>query len=98
MIYVFRDGCMVPKGAPRPRPIPDFPTPIIGRPMQPYESPISGVAINSWRERDAEMKEHNCYDHRDMSESHVYPRSVARSGEDNGGSEQQLDFKWGDTA
>lgn len=67
-IWVFENGTMVIKGSDR-TPTParsDFPTPMLSR-MEPYESPITdGKMINSWSEREREMRDNNAYDPRDV--------------------------------
>lgn len=50
-----------------------FPTPRVGR-MESYQSPIDGKEITSWRQRDREMTEHDCFDPRDFNPGHVYRR------------------------
>ncbi len=73
-IYVFRDGKLVEKHKnPSPNFCTFFPAPVVSR-MQPFESPVTGKEITSWRERDADMKAVNAYDPRDMPKGHVYSR------------------------
>ncbi|RWP05094.1 hypothetical protein [Mesorhizobium sp.] len=73
-VYVLRDGKLVEKAsiavADR-RSI--FPTPMISR-LEPYESPVTGEEITSWRQRDADMAAAGAYDPRDLSPDHVYAR------------------------
>ena len=68
-VWVFENGTMVVKGSDRQSVTParsDFPLPMVSH-MEPYESPIEeGKTISSWRQRDAEMREHDCYDPRDV--------------------------------
>jgi hypothetical protein len=71
MIYVLRDGKLVPKGSVREarataRTRADFPTPNLSH-LEPYASPIDGREISSWAQRDAEMAANNAYDPRDVS-------------------------------
>ena len=43
--------------------------------MEPFESPVTGKEISSWRERDADMRAAgDCYDPRDLPRDHVYRR------------------------
>jgi hypothetical protein len=71
MIYVLREGVLVPKGSVREAQATqssraDFPTPRLSR-LEPYASPIDGHEVTSWGERDREMKANNAYDPRDVS-------------------------------
>jgi hypothetical protein len=66
--FVIRDGELVEKAsfaaalADR-RSI--FPAPMLSR-MTPFESPVTGKEISSWRERDADMKAAGAVDVRDL--------------------------------
>lgn len=74
IVYVRRNGRLVDKATiPRDAVPLSFPTPRISR-MEPFESPVTGKTITSWGERDREMREHDCYDPRDMPPGHVYRR------------------------
>jgi len=80
MIYVLRDGLLVPKGSVREdqataRTRADFPTPRLSR-LEPYQSPIDGHEVTSWAARDKELKDNNAYDPRDFSGT--YPKSLGR--------------------
>jgi len=82
-IWVYRGGVMVMKGLERSGLTPvrsGFPTPMISR-IEAYESPIDGKEITSWGQRNAEMREHDTYDPRDMPEGHVYEKSKGRRHE-----------------
>lgn len=74
-VYVFRDGKYVDKATLyRHEPVnTGFPTPRISR-MEPFESPITGQEVSSWRQRDREMQANDCYDPRDLSPDHTYSR------------------------
>jgi len=92
MIYVFRDGFLVPKGSARDVRLPakraDFPTPMLSY-LEPYASPIDGREVTSWAQRDAEMAANNAYDPRDVSRKpDVRPKPKFASG--------QLDLPFGD--
>lgn len=94
MIYVMRGGRLVPKAIAKPRKVAknaNFPTPRISR-MEPYESPITGKEISSWGERDREMRDHDCYDPRDMSPNHVYQRGRDVPYEEV--PDERSDFEW----
>ena len=70
MIYVVRNGVVVPKSSVREPPPPrgDFPTPRLSR-MEPYESPIDGKEVTSWAQRDRELRDNDCYDPRDQKKT-----------------------------
>lgn len=74
-VYVRRNGKLVDKATLKYRaPDPDaFPTPRVSR-FESFESPITGEDITSWRQRDREMAEHDCYDPRDLPADYVYRR------------------------
>lgn len=73
-VYVYRDGQMVERVRRRQKgEVLLFPTPMISH-MEPFESPVSGVEITSWGQRDREMLAHNCFDPRDLSADFVYRR------------------------
>jgi len=70
MIYVLRDGKLVPKGSVRGSLATnraDFPTPRLSK-LEPYASPIDGHEVTSWGERDRELQANNAYDPRDFNE------------------------------
>ena len=69
MIYVLRDGELVPKGSARSARASaraDFPTPNLSY-LAPYASPIDGREISSWAQRDADMAANDAYDPRDVT-------------------------------
>ena len=69
--YVFRDGVLVPKGSDRGAHSPtrsDLPAPMLSR-LTPFESPVTGKEITSWRERDADMAAAGAVDRRDHVEA-----------------------------
>ena len=71
MIYLLRDGVLVPKGSVRDARASsvraDFPTPRLSK-LEPYASPIDGHEVTSWGERDRELQANNAYDPRDFNE------------------------------
>jgi hypothetical protein len=73
--YVRRNGKLVDVATLPRRPVDPtaFPTPRISR-FDSFESPITGADITSWRQRDREMQEHDCYDPRDLPADHTYRR------------------------
>jgi hypothetical protein len=76
-VYVRRNGKLVNKASLQKPPTDMrenmFPTPMISR-FESFESPVTGKDVTSWRQRDQEMREHDCYDPRDLSPDHVYRR------------------------
>ena len=74
-IYVVRGGKLVDKASLKSQLAMKFayPCPAVSR-MEPFESPITGKEISSWGERDREMREHDCFDPRDLAPGHVYRR------------------------
>jgi hypothetical protein len=75
MIYVYRDGKYVDKATVQPRAVErsGFPTPRVSR-LDPFESPVTGKEISTWRERDADMKAVDAVDLRDYPKDHVFKR------------------------
>jgi hypothetical protein len=64
VIYVLRDGKLVPKSqAPESRRY--FPAPRVSR-FETIESPVTGKSVSSWRERDKDMNAANAVDPRDI--------------------------------
>lgn len=91
-VYVYRDGKLVEKGerlktAPRLdregrvighsllEPLP-LCAPYVSR-MEPFESPVTGAEITSWRQRDAEMRAVDAVDPRDFPRDHALRRGRA---------------------
>ena len=68
-VFVFRNGLVVPKGSAlggQARPAQsDLPAPMLSR-MEPFESPVTGKEISSWRERDRDMAAADAVDPRDL--------------------------------
>lgn len=88
-VWVFHQGKVVIKGSVRRESVAraDFPTPQISR-LEPYESPIDGKEISSWRQRDQELKANDAYDPRDLPRDHVYTKSKGRKVRANGGNKR----------
>ncbi|MER8619175.1 hypothetical protein NKG99_20445 [Mesorhizobium sp. M1409] len=78
-VWVMRDGQLVDKAS-VPAARADFrsifPAPRISR-MEPFESPVTGKEVTSWRQRDAEMRAVDAFDPRDLPRDHVYSRGRA---------------------
>jgi len=69
MIYVYRDGIVVPKPiAPRREAAgaSAFPTPLLSPRFETMASPVTGEAITSWRDRDRDMQAAGAVDRRDL--------------------------------
>ena len=71
-VWIIREGRLVEKGSLQEahddkRSI--FPTPMVSR-MEPFESPVTGKEISSWRERDRDMKAADAVDTRDLPKDH----------------------------
>ena len=67
-VYVFRGGVLVPKGSDRAEALltrSDLPAPMLSR-LTPFESPVTGKEITSWRERDRDMAAAGAVDPRDL--------------------------------
>ncbi len=69
-IFVLRNGVLVPKGSDRaaahnPTARSDLPAPMLSR-MEPFQSPVTGKEISSWRERDRDMTAAGAVDPRDL--------------------------------
>jgi len=98
-VYVIRNGRLVVKTkSQRKHDGISFPTPMLSR-LEPYESPITGKEISSWRERDAEMAANDCYDPRDLPRDHSHARGRNKAVKDRAdGRERQSDdtFQWRD--
>jgi len=72
-VWVIRDGELIDKRLSRMKQErSSFPTPMLSKPLEPYQSPIDGKEITSWAVRDQDLKENNCYDPRDFSGT--YPK------------------------
>jgi hypothetical protein len=73
-VWVIRDGKLVDKASLyRHEPVSGFPTPRISR-IEPFISPIDDKEISSWGARDRHMKEHDCFDPRDLGKDHQWRR------------------------
>lgn len=65
-VYVMRNGELIEKRAPSPSSSrSNFPTPMLSR-IEPFESPITGREISSWRDRDRDMATVDAVDPRDL--------------------------------
>jgi len=68
-VYVFRGGAHHPKAevdrAAHNRTRSTFPAPMLSK-MEPFESPVTGKEISSWREREKDMTAAGAVDPRDL--------------------------------
>lgn len=84
--YVFRDGVLVPKGSDRRGHGParsDLPAPMLSR-LTPFESPVTGKEITSWRERDRDMAAAGAVDPRDLAPATRGREAQKKEAEQNG--------------
>lgn len=89
-VYVVRNGVVVEKAS-IAEAIADrrsiFPAPMLSR-MEPFESPVTGKEISSWRERERDMTAAGAVDPRDLprkpfeqrEERNVRSRQTKRGG------------------
>jgi hypothetical protein len=95
-VYVIRNGRLVRKETSAKKlPSQNFPTPMLSR-LEPYESPITGKEVSSWRERDRELAANDCYDPRDFSGSYARGRHRMKEEADSGREQQSDAFEWRD--
>ena len=84
-VYVYRGGALVPRHLAERKQPPvarsDLPAPALSR-MEPFESPVTGKEITSWRERDADMKASDSVDPRDFGRDHKFRRGRAAQAEE----------------
>lgn len=64
-VFVIRDGKLVEREAPKVLEKSAFPCPRVSR-MTPFDSPVTGKEISSWRERDRDMAAAGAVDPRDL--------------------------------
>jgi hypothetical protein len=73
-VWVIRNGILVEKG-PAQVDTPTFPRPTVSR-MAPFDSPVTGKEISSWRERDRDMAAAGAVDPRDLPRQPFEKRRV----------------------
>jgi hypothetical protein len=100
-VYVLRDGRLVEK-ANMAEAIADqrsiFPAPMLSR-IEPFESPVTGKEISSWRERDRDMAAVDAVDLRDLPRDHQFKRGrAAQAKEANSGRTGSDEPFWRDPA
>jgi hypothetical protein len=87
-VYVIRDGELVERGAPRVLERSAFPCPAVSR-MTPFESPVTGKEIWSWRERGRDMDAAGAVDPRDL------PRKPFEQRKERNERSRNLAPEWG---
>jgi len=79
-VYVLRNGELVEKSIGRKQVGFSFPTPMLSR-MQPFESPVTGAEITTWRERDRDMAAVGACDPRDLPRAPFEQRERDNAGQ-----------------
>jgi hypothetical protein len=90
-VWVIRDGRLVDKasvGAATADRRAIFPAPMLSR-IEPFESPVTGKEISSWRERDRDMNAVGAVDPRDL------PRKPFEKRERDNARARKLKAQWG---
>lgn len=98
-VYVFRGGVLVPKGSDRGAHSPtrsDLPAPMLSR-LEPFESPVTGREITSWRDRDRDMAAVGAVDIRDLPREFKRGRAAQKKEAEHGRGTNTDDtpVKWG---
>lgn len=93
--YVIKGGQLVPKGRPEiPNAASDLPAPMLSR-IEPFESPVTGKEISSWRERDRDMASVGAVDPRDFPKGEMKRGRAAQKREAEHARRSNPDFRWG---
>ena len=100
-VYVRRNGKLVDVATLPRRPVDPaaFPTPRISR-FEAFESPVTGETISSWRERERDMNENDCFDTRDLAPDHQWRRGrevQLKELEEVRANGERSEFEWRDT-
>lgn len=93
MIFVYRAGRVVPKPIAGPRMEPaeaSFPRPMLSPRFETMESPVTGRAVTSWRDRERDMAASGAIDARDLK------RVPFENRERDNARQQQRSEQWGD--
>ena len=92
MIYVYRGGQLVPKpieATRREAARAEFPIPMLSPRFEEMESPVTGEAITSWRDRDRDMQAAGAIDRRDL------PAKPFEQREQQNARQQSQSEQWG---
>jgi hypothetical protein len=103
-VYVVRDGVLVDRRRVEPARVArsHLPAPMLSR-IEPFESPVTGKEITSWRERDRDMAAAGAVDPRDLPKNPRRGRAVQfkEAKEQHGSGTGPADpstFRWTDPA
>lgn len=99
-VWVIRDGRLVEKGsvpAARADRRSIFPAPMLSR-IEPFESPVTGKEITSWRDRDRDMAAVGAVDPRDLPREMKRGRAVQKKEAQHARQSTDDTFKWRDPA
>lgn len=80
-VWVVREGRLVDKstvGPPQTAQRSDLPAPMLSR-MEPFESPVTGREVSSWRQRDRDMDAAGAVDPRDLPREPFVKRRKANA-------------------
>lgn len=100
-VYVMRSGRLITRAeAARAAHTPTrsaFPSPMLSK-MEPFESPVTGKEISSWRERDRDMAAAGAVDPRDIPAPSRGRATQKKETQDNARRPKSDAFKWGGIA
>lgn len=93
-VFVVRDGKLVRRDlvTTRPPARSHLPAPMLSR-IEPFESPVTGKEITSWRDRDRDMKAAGAVDPRDLPKQMKRGRA-AQQREAKNARRSEPDFQW----
>jgi hypothetical protein len=78
-IFIWRGDGFVEKGTyklPESEKRSDFPTPMLSPRLETFESPVTGKAVTSWRDRDRDMAAADAVDPRDIPKKALEKRAT----------------------
>jgi hypothetical protein len=99
-VYVIKDSVLIDKRKLKPPPVARsiFPAPMLSR-IEPFESPVTGKEITSWRERDRDMAAAGAVDPRDLPRNMKRGRQAQKKEAEHARRKSADDtFKWSDPA
>ena len=102
-VYVIKDGKLVDRRRVAPARVArsHLPAPMLSR-IEPFESPVTGKEITSWRERDRDMAAAGAVDPRDLPKNPRRGRAVQfkeakeQHGSGTGPTDAASTFRWTD--